>query len=728
MPSTNKELLIHVRADIAKARADVRKMSEEIKRSGGAAREANQPVSKLGYAFRALSVAAIAYYTIQAAIKSLRMADEFIQLEQRIKTATQATGDFARVNQQLFDTAQDTGTALRDTVSTFQRLALARRELQATNDQILTVTKTVQQLGALSGASTTAMQAGLLQFGQAMSSTVVRAEEFNSLVENLPAVVDRIAIGMGMTTGELRQAVIEGRVLSREVFGALFGQAQDVAEEFEKIPDSMARSMLRLENAYGQLLTQIEEKLGVVQALADFVSESAKVVENSDSSFTGLLASSGVFGADAKKTMAEYTAHKQRLAQLNEEHAAIDKQVQAKRDELATLEEQISSKSLELLGTNPVSEQYQPLAAALDDLKAKRDELNKKIAETEALHQQVGKAGEDAAYKGTQGAIDYEAALKDVNLQLKNAISLHQQQSREAKRAAQDTQDLAKSFEEVRAGLGGASEPDYLSISSQTLKSEQLFNQGDYEGAVEAAEKARDMIEELGDSGTESELVLRGLLKRAEQAGLQAAQSIQAGKEASLQQTNQVISDLLARAEELKALKVGLDAAGAQAQANSLLVALQAQFAANPLVIPVTLSQSGDIKAPTEAPVQDYVTPKPIKRAGGGPLVGPGTGTSDSILMWGSNGEYMQPEASVKYYGLGFMELIRRRQLPRYADGGLVGAPALPSINMPVPAGGGGTPVNLYLDGKRYPVSAAADVADDLVREFRRETLKRGDV
>ncbi len=329
----------------------------------------------------------------------------------------------------------------------------------------------------------------------------------------------------------------------------------------------------------------------------------------------------------------------------------------------------------------------------------------------------------------TDAAIDYEKALKDINLQLKSAITLQNEQAKAAEAARQATKDLAKSFEDVRGGLGDqGGTPDIVGISSQTLKSEQLFSQGDYEGAVKAAEKARDMIAELGDAGTESELVLRGLLTRAEQAGMQAAQSIQAEKEAALQQTNQVITDLLTRAEELKALKVGLDADAAQAQANSLMTALQAQFSANPLVIPVVLSQGGDINVPSEQAVAGVVEPMPIKRAGGGQIVGPGTGTSDSVLMWGSNGEFMQPAASVQYYGRGFMELIRRRQLPRFADGGLIGAPALSSASLPAPGGAaGGTPINLYLNGKQYPVSASSDVAADMQREFHRESMKRGD-
>jgi len=70
--------------------------------------------------------------------------------------------------------------------------------------------------------------------------------------------------------------------------------------------------------------------------------------------------------------------------------------------------------------------------------------------------------------------------------------------------------------------------------------------------------------------------------------------------------------------------------------------------------------------------------------AEGGRIVGPGTGTSDSIpaLVDGrrpiavSNGEFIQPTRAVEHYGVGMMEAIRTLQFPkpRFAFGGLVAA------------------------------------------------------
>lgn len=56
--------------------------------------------------------------------------------------------------------------------------------------------------------------------------------------------------------------------------------------------------------------------------------------------------------------------------------------------------------------------------------------------------------------------------------------------------------------------------------------------------------------------------------------------------------------------------------------------------------------------------------------ATGGAIIGPGTGTSDSIPAWLSNGEYVINAAAVDKYGTGFFDAVNTR---RFATGGAVG-------------------------------------------------------
>jgi TP901 family phage tail tape measure protein len=70
------------------------------------------------------------------------------------------------------------------------------------------------------------------------------------------------------------------------------------------------------------------------------------------------------------------------------------------------------------------------------------------------------------------------------------------------------------------------------------------------------------------------------------------------------------------------------------------------------------------------------VRPVPVNGrnyATGGQIFGPGTGTSDSIPAWLSNGEFVIRAAAVQKYGTAFMNAINSGRIPRFASGGPVG-------------------------------------------------------
>jgi hypothetical protein len=75
----------------------------------------------------------------------------------------------------------------------------------------------------------------------------------------------------------------------------------------------------------------------------------------------------------------------------------------------------------------------------------------------------------------------------------------------------------------------------------------------------------------------------------------------------------------------------------------------------------------------------------PHGAAEGGHITGPGTGTSDSIPAWLSNGEYVVKAAAVNHYGAGVLHALNAMRMPRFAAGGFataapVGRPSAPVV------------------------------------------------
>jgi hypothetical protein len=108
-------------------------------------------------------------------------------------------------------------------------------------------------------------------------------------------------------------------------------------------------------------------------------------------------------------------------------------------------------------------------------------------------------------------------------------------------------------------------------------------------------------------------------------------------------------------------------------------------------------------------------------KAAGGYISGPGSGTSDSIPAWLSNGEFVMRAAAVRNYGAGFFHALNRfdmgglvdaihaRPVTHFAEGGLVEAAS--------------TPVHLHIGGGSFPMSASSGVAAALVVEAKRSQM-----
>lgn len=88
---------------------------------------------------------------------------------------------------------------------------------------------------------------------------------------------------------------------------------------------------------------------------------------------------------------------------------------------------------------------------------------------------------------------------------------------------------------------------------------------------------------------------------------------------------------------------------------------------------------------------------------------------ADNIHIMATAGEFMQPVRAVEYYGLDFMEAIRRMQLPKFAEGGMVGGDA----------GGGAEPselvrIELAIGGRTHRLLGERARVGQLVEDLHR--------
>lgn len=206
----------------------------------------------------------------------IEVADNINLLQSRINLYTQSQAESNAVFAQLQTIANNAGTSLQDTANTFARFASAGKDMGVTNDQVLKLISNLQTMARVSGASSQEASAAIYQLSQSFASGRLQGDEFRSVSEQLPVVLDTLAKKLNVSRGELRQMATDGK-LNSDVLLMLAGDFSDLDAQAAKLPRTVEQASAALMNNLGVAADALNDKLGISQGLAksiDGVSQS----------------------------------------------------------------------------------------------------------------------------------------------------------------------------------------------------------------------------------------------------------------------------------------------------------------------------------------------------------------------------------------------------------------------------------------------------------------------
>lgn len=267
-------LIIKVDSRGAKsASADLDKLTQ----AGSKSERAAHGVGKAwGVAIGVISSAAI----IGATTAFVRMADASANMSARLRLATRSQEEFNVAHKATFDIAQRTSTELSSVVDLYAKLSQSTGELGVSQGDLLQLTEAITQTFQISGATAQEAAGGLRQLSQAMAGGVLRAEEFNSIIESSPRLVKALADGMGIEFGRVRQYVNEGKISSEQLVQALLSQSEAIQAEFDQMPLTVGRAIQEVRNALTRLVGDADEAEGASKGLAEAIRSVAEALND----------------------------------------------------------------------------------------------------------------------------------------------------------------------------------------------------------------------------------------------------------------------------------------------------------------------------------------------------------------------------------------------------------------------------------------------------------------
>lgn len=246
---------------------------------GRTAQASQQMSNTMGASLRGLLgplQAVVAYLSVRQIIE---WTDHWIAAAGKIRVFTESQAQANLVLEEVFNIAQKVRQPLESMAQLYTRLAIAGSELGISQGEMLKFTENVGKVLAIQGTSAMQARGALLQLAQAMGEGIVRAQEFNSLIENAPYLLKIAAQnieGAGGSVAKLRTLMLDGKLKSREFFDAIMKGTKDIDVAFGNTRKTFSQSFTVLENAVTRFLGKLDEATGASDKfyrLAVFISE-----------------------------------------------------------------------------------------------------------------------------------------------------------------------------------------------------------------------------------------------------------------------------------------------------------------------------------------------------------------------------------------------------------------------------------------------------------------------
>lgn len=213
--------------------------AQQVTHTGNAANKTNGSLSNLKSIFLGSLGANIAAAAIQKVGDAIGhvfdMAETFSGIQGRLALVAGEQGNVAGLNKEIYESARRSRTEYVDMAQAVASLSQTAADVFPDPKQAVGFTEQVNKAFAISKVKGEAAKSAMLQLTQAMSSGVLQGDEFKSIAENAPVLLNTIAKSMGVTRGELKKMASEGKLTAVAIAKAMQDSKAEIDEQFEGV-------------------------------------------------------------------------------------------------------------------------------------------------------------------------------------------------------------------------------------------------------------------------------------------------------------------------------------------------------------------------------------------------------------------------------------------------------------------------------------------------------------
>ena len=225
-----------------------RYIRDNVDEQGRFNREIEEGTNGSNKLMQTIKGAVATYATIQTLSAALNLSDQLTSTTARLNLMNDGLQTTQDLQNMIYLSAERARGSYQATADAVSKLGLMAGDAFSSSEEIIAFMEQVNKQFTIAGTEAAGIDAAMLQLTQAMGSGVLRGEEYNSILEQAPNIIQAIADYMEVPKGQLKDMAAEGLITADIVKAAMFAAADDTNATFEQMPQTFSQIWTSFQN------------------------------------------------------------------------------------------------------------------------------------------------------------------------------------------------------------------------------------------------------------------------------------------------------------------------------------------------------------------------------------------------------------------------------------------------------------------------------------------------
>lgn len=209
--------------------------------------------TKINSSIQSLTGLYIAFKGMQS---FFNFSDKIINIDARLNLITNSDAESKKLKSSIMAVANELGADFTEFSDQVIKIKQLTGDTFSSNGEALKFSELLSKSFKIAGTDAQQSSAALYQLTQALGSGALQGDEFRSIRENAPLLVDAIAKTMHVSKGELKKLGAEGKITAGVIKAAVFNSAEEIETKFAQMPTT-----------WGQMFNILKNKLIIISEL-----------------------------------------------------------------------------------------------------------------------------------------------------------------------------------------------------------------------------------------------------------------------------------------------------------------------------------------------------------------------------------------------------------------------------------------------------------------------------